>query len=448
MPQLQRYAWLMLLILLLLPSVVFAQDAQSIAIGDTIEGVLSEAMPTRVYAFEAERDQVVTITMVSDTVDTYLTLQDAEGRTLATDDDGAGSLDARIAAFRIPADGTYTILAASYESARAGGFSEGSFTLTLEEDQSALEYGFTIEGTLTSSEPSAFYTFTGEQGDTILITMIGDSGLDTYLYLYQGTDTTNQIASNDDGAGNLNSLIGPFSLPESGTYTIRATSYSGQATGSFTLTLERAEVATLEIGESVEGRFTAQRQFLYYQFTGEAGDIIDLTAEGGAALGVSMVLNGPDGFQVNYSDSYSGSDPRISAYQLTQTGTYVVIIRTLESGTQGKITLRFDRSELASLDEGVQKISFGSSVTRSTLSFTGDAGETVTMTLSLTGGDQMSPTVSVSQSGTTFTYISSSSVKSLTVTFFVPSSGQVLVQIEEYSYRDLEIEVMLERAEA
>ena len=44
-------------------------------------------------------------------------------------------------------------------------------------------------------------------------------------------------------------------------------------------------------------------------------------------------------------------------------------------------------------------------------------------------------------------FASGSNVRGLTVTFDVPQDGLVLVQVEEYSYTDLALEVSLEAAE-
>jgi hypothetical protein len=442
-----RYILLIGLFLLALPLIAFAQPETSepIAIGDTVEGQLTEDLPTIAYAFEAVQDQVITINLVSEDFDCYLTLQNADGEVLATDDDGGGDLDSEITSFSIPADGEYYILAQSYASSQ-GGVEPGAFTLSIEEaSTSLLEYGMSIEGELTEREPFVYYNFRGNQGDTVLITMIGDTGLDSYLSLYRGTDTSTLLISNDDGAGNLHSLIGPYSLPADGIYTLEATSFSRAAPGTFTLTIERAEVILLEYGDSVEGGIEEQRPFLYYQFEATAGDIVDVLAEGGAEVGTSLVLTGPSGFQLGYSDSYSGADPVLNDLLLSEDGTYTILVRGLDETSAGKVTVTLEQVELESLDEESKKVSFSSTVTRNTVLFSGEAGEQVTLTFVVTEGDNASPNVTVTQNNSTVTYISSSDVTMLEVSFVVPDDGDVLVQIDEFSYVDSVIEVTLTR---
>lgn len=435
-----RIVVLLLITLLALPLLALAQD--EIAFGETVEGNLTADEPTAIYTFTAEQDQSVTIRLVSSDFDCFLTLQNADGDVLATDDDSAGNLDSQIT-FKIPDAGEYTILAQSYASSQGTGVEPGAFTLSLQ--SSSFEYGMTVNGDLTEAETFDDYSFQGDAGDTILITMIGDEGLDTYLTLYQGVDKSVSLLTNDDGAGGLNSLIGPYTLPADGVYTVEATSFSRSAAGTYTLTLERAEVSTLEYGDSVEASLTENRQFLYYQFEGTEGDIIDLKVEDGATIGTSLVVNGPDGYQVGYSDSYSGADPLVNDLQLTATGTYTVLVRTLEPNTAGKITVVLEQATLESLDEGALMLEFSDAVTRNTVVFTGNEDEAVTLTLTVQDGESGSPSVSVTQNGSSITYISASTVTELSVSFVVPGDGDVLVQIDDYGYVTHTIEVTLDK---
>jgi len=79
-------------------------------------------------------------------------------------------------------------------------------------------------------------TFEGEAGTTVVITMTSEE-FDTYLVV-EGPDG-NVVAENDDGASGLNSQL-QMTLEQSGTYTVWAGSFSGEATGPYTLTIEEA----------------------------------------------------------------------------------------------------------------------------------------------------------------------------------------------------------------
>jgi hypothetical protein len=84
------------------------------------------------------------------------------------------------------------------------------------------------------------YKFAGRAGRQVKIEMNATSGMDTFLYLFSPDGTI--IAANDDivSGTQTNSRIplnGFFSLPETGVYTIEATSFDDGVTGGYTLTL-------------------------------------------------------------------------------------------------------------------------------------------------------------------------------------------------------------------
>ncbi|HYE13987.1 MAG TPA: zinc-dependent metalloprotease family protein [Pyrinomonadaceae bacterium] len=118
-----------------------------------------------------------------------------------------------------------------------------------------INYGQTLTGTLgspdcRSGQPDriqAFvdrYSFTGLAGQRVQVEMTATSQLDTFLYLIAPDGSV--IAENDDIvlAQNTNSRIPPqsgafFTLPQSGTYFIEATSFEDTAfdTGGYNITL-------------------------------------------------------------------------------------------------------------------------------------------------------------------------------------------------------------------
>ncbi|HKY45811.1 MAG TPA: M12 family metallo-peptidase, partial [Pyrinomonadaceae bacterium] len=83
------------------------------------------------------------------------------------------------------------------------------------------------------------YSFSGNAGQRLSITLNTTSGLDPYLFLI-GPDGY-VVAQDDDGNGSVNSRIPTsgtsFTLPDTGTYILEVTSFSRLETGSYTLTL-------------------------------------------------------------------------------------------------------------------------------------------------------------------------------------------------------------------
>jgi hypothetical protein len=256
-------------------------DAESIEYGDTVEGEITDDQFAIVYSFEGEEGDVVTITMVnasrSGGLDPFVQVVNEDGEVLAENDDADedadldNNLDSQIAEFELPEDGEYFIIATRFGFENGG--STGEFELTLEEggggggrdededadeddggsggdvgEAEAIEYGDTVEGEITDDQFAVVYSFEGEEGDVVTITMVDTSRngeLDPYLILLD--ENGEVIAENDDaerGArlpDDLDSQIAEFELPEDGVYTIVATRYQfedGAGEGEFELTLE------------------------------------------------------------------------------------------------------------------------------------------------------------------------------------------------------------------
>ncbi len=98
----------------------------TLAVGQATDGVLEVGDSTRetggfvdYYAFSAEADTVVQFDLISTQFDTYLSLQDSLGVTVATDDDGGDANNARLR-FAVARGARYRIAATSYGGARSG----------------------------------------------------------------------------------------------------------------------------------------------------------------------------------------------------------------------------------------------------------------------------------------------------------------------------------------
>ncbi len=202
--------------------------------GQTINGAL-EAGTSDTYTFTAPEGTGVVIAMNAD-FDTYLELENANGEQIAYNDDFDG-LNSQIST-SLPGAGQYTIIARSF-----GDFSNGPYTLSLEFVQVTvgggdIAYGQTVNATRIPNQDDN-YTFTGNAGDAVEILLVSDN-YDTYLEL-RGPDGV-VVAQDDDGAGNLDSLIST-TLPASGEYTIVARAFSEGDSGAYTLTLTSSSAA-------------------------------------------------------------------------------------------------------------------------------------------------------------------------------------------------------------
>ena len=433
---------LTVLALVLFTTAVFAQAATPIAVGDTVDGELTADAPSAVYSFEGTEGSIVQITLVSDEFDPYLVLADSDENTLATDDDGAGDLDSRIV-FTIPADGEYLITATSFAAQNGLEGAVGAYTLSLSESQTeTIEYGETVEGTLAGDVLSQIFNFTAAPGDSVIIVMESDD-FDSYLRLNDPSGF--EVAYNDDGAGNLNSRIGPLSLSDGGVYSIVASSLSGSSTGSFRLSLQSAQVEPVTVGEPVSGELTTAHSAAYFTLEANAGDTISVSVTSDADTNVAVT--DPNNYQVGFDeDGGKGNNPEITELVLTTDGTYTIVVSS-PFQEAGEFTLLVERAELPSLNDGPVTLSFNSTTTTRVVQYTAEAGEPIRITVTSVNGNQISPTIDAQQNGSSVLYGNANYVTELSAVFEPSASGDITFTISDYSYDNRQVEVRISSAE-
>ena len=226
-------------------------NAEPLAFGRSVQGRLddgSNVLPVDssyfdVYSFEGQAGQEISIDMISSEFNAYLILLTPEGLNLEQDNDSGGASNARVTV-QLPDDGTYLILANSFESGETG-----SYQLQITEASPAIasqpasgSYILDQPGTLapgdnTLGDGSLFdtHTFSGEAGQPVVITMESPD-FDTFLVLLDPSGEP--IADNDDivAGSNLNSQI-QIALPQSGVYRIIANAFDASGRGRYRLTV-------------------------------------------------------------------------------------------------------------------------------------------------------------------------------------------------------------------
>lgn len=73
------------------------------------------------YRVSFTQGQTITVSLTSETMDSYLRIRDADGNLLFENDDSGGSVDARCS-FTVPASGTYFIDVGAYDDAESGAY--------------------------------------------------------------------------------------------------------------------------------------------------------------------------------------------------------------------------------------------------------------------------------------------------------------------------------------
>jgi S1-C subfamily serine protease len=189
------------------------------------------------YSFEGKAGMQITIEMKSQEIDPYLILLGPNQRGIAQDDDGAGSKNARITV-RLPADGTYTLVANSYEARESGAY-------TLELKASATEPSRAIlqeEGALVAGGPvlpsdnSLYreYTFEGRAGQSVAISL-ESTDFEPYVAIIGPNDRL--LAQNDEGSDSAKNAFLSVTLPATGRYRVIVNAYDASGRGRYTLTV-------------------------------------------------------------------------------------------------------------------------------------------------------------------------------------------------------------------
>lgn len=195
---------------------------------------------------------------LAEDLDTTLALVDAQGRTVADNDDrGDGTLNSQIA-YRPTQGGAYTLVIGSFSGSDAG-----ELVLSTAIDPNAevpFDFGTITRhpvrretGELTNAQPERLYSFDLTAGQTLLaLADATDEALDPILTL-NGPDGLPVALNDDRGDGSLNSAIA-YTAPADGTYQLEVSGY-GTTLGGYTVEAAFVDASVVEILRNVfEGR--------------------------------------------------------------------------------------------------------------------------------------------------------------------------------------------------
>ena len=325
----------------------------------------------RYYGFTLAGESEVTITLESADADTYLYLRrggDTSGAALHKDDDySGGGTDSQIR--ETLAAGSYTVEATTYHAGKTG-----SFTLTLSTSQppgpscfQPVKVGEMVRGEWTgdcasigrAGSNARYYTFSLSEESDVVITL-ESGGADTYLYLRRGIGTSGEVLHKDDdySGGGTNSQIRETLV--AGSYTVEATTYEAEQTGSFTLTVGGLGSATAPAdscvvilgndgthdGEWIPGCRSENRSgsyARYYAFTLAEESEVSFTLESSDADTYLYLRDGEarSGDALHENDDHQGSTAVSQIQETLAAGTYTIEATTYDAGETGSFTLTF-----------------------------------------------------------------------------------------------------------
>jgi hypothetical protein len=291
-------------------------------------------------------------------------------------------------------------------------FNAGSIRLRSDAAAAGMQSGRLEKGddTLSSGEYFDGFSFTGSPGQRAVVDL--RSG-DFDPYVFVRTPSGEQF-DNDDFEGDASRSLLSLDLTESGEYRVTVTSYRKGEMGDYTLSIDVGNNTALTARmdrngtlESGDETLTSGEFVDSYEFEGSPGQhvAIDLRS---SAFDTYLILKDPAGEQTENDDSDDGNAVGHSSIEadLTEAGTYQVLVTSYETGESGAYSLTIDPA--AASDDGtrstrdVTTLTVGRPVTgdlddgdptfdageyQDTYVFDGGEGETVRIELSSTDFD-------------------------------------------------------------
>lgn len=226
--------------------------------GETFSGRLTPELPRhedgawyQEWEYQAHPGESIVLNMESSGFDTMLMLGrpiDGAWRELARDDDGGTGTNSELR-YSFDKGGIYTVRATSYHPAT------GDYTLRLQSQNTVvvpvvdtasapmtlLEAGRDVAGQLSNEDLNVdgryqdLYRYWGRAGESVTLTL---QSADFDAYLVVAAQGIGELASDDDGGAGTDARI-TVTLPATGEYTVRATSFDSNETGAYTLRLDR-----------------------------------------------------------------------------------------------------------------------------------------------------------------------------------------------------------------
>ncbi|HEV2670927.1 MAG TPA: hypothetical protein VGU74_07535 [Gemmatimonadales bacterium] len=369
----------------------------SVRVGQSVTGRLvqtdrkfSDGSLYRMYTVAGNKGEAIALDLTSDDFDANLLIADASGNTLARNDDGGGSCNARLT-FVPPATGTYRVYANSSAPAELG-----EYRLTLASGSGAVaadtvchgfgrvagmvEVGRTVSGDLTSDDPEFNSDSTYFQrwilpvrANQTFTVDLESSEFDAYVMLTRGRGE--KLVENDDGGGACNArlvyttqddhplriVVNSASRPrrQTGHFVLRVTQgesatepksncrlNTAAAVGTTSLIRQvsnvsdpsaTAAIAVVRVGETINGRLTSSDSLYpdnsyvqYYQFTATPGQqiTIDLSSDDFDPV---LIIRGDDlERSIIDDDGGPGCSSRVSR-TFPSAGPYRILVNTTAS---------------------------------------------------------------------------------------------------------------------
>ncbi len=341
----RRLLWIGVLVVLVpgLTPVYAAPRLQSdtrIAYNETVQGTITEGDPEQEWTFSGHAGDLILIDLRADSVsllDTYLTLMDANGSTIMSDDDSGDSTNSRIGPYPLPADGSYTIVAGRYSGS-------GAYALELKDLRTipTLVPGKPLVGVVNDAHPSDYFlidTGTDPASEIWRIKITDDDPVyDAFLALY---GPNGYIIGTESALDT--STLDPI-VPLAGQSYVVAVSWNANTTGGpYQITLSPSEMDLLQDGVAQEGSINYDNYSRQHYFRGEEGDQIRVTASVSGDISLGMSISSADYMHSLYTSEGEATQEVTLLLTLPASTVYVIELHDGSyMGSSGDYSVQID----------------------------------------------------------------------------------------------------------
>jgi hypothetical protein len=206
------------------------------------------------------------------------------------------------------------------------------------------------DDTLSSGEYADGYTFDGSPGERAVIDL-RSTDFDPYVFVRA---PSGEQFDNDDFEGDADRALLSLELTESGEYKVTVTSYAKGETGGYTLSIDVGTGGGLEARMERSGNLEPGDETLTsgelvdtYDFEGSPGQHVSIDLRS-SAFDTYLILRDPAGEQTENDDADDGGvGHSVIESELTEAGTYRVLVTSYETGESGPYQLSIDTSPVS-----------------------------------------------------------------------------------------------------
>lgn len=317
-------------------------DGGEIVSGETLEGRMNHFSDMDGFQFEATAGDRILVTAVTNTgsLNTVISLYPPNGE----EEEASSAPWGDFLDHQIKQTGRYTLVIADYQYNDQGYYNlslmklPGALTSADDEDGGSILSGQTLQGRINLHSDLDGFQFDAKAGDRVLITAVTSAGsLNTVILLYP-PNSEEREASTSPWGDHLDHQI-----KQTGRYTIVLQDYQFDHEGYYNLSLMKlpgtltstadGDGGPITSGETLSGRINTYSDMDGFQFDGEAGDRILVSAvKTSGSLNTWISLYPPNSDQQETSTSPWGD---FLDHQLKQSGKYTLIIQDYQFDHSG-----------------------------------------------------------------------------------------------------------------